>query len=191
MPERVKTRVKNDVGEFLIESILSSVGRSESPVKGESFPALSKEYKKKKVEEGLPGKANMELEGDMLDALTFKETRDGIELGFFGDEAWKADGHLKFSGKENNTPKRRFLPDEGQEFVPSIAREVGKIIADAVADEIEFKKSDFDSVASKADLYDALSDYFPDLSRAEVKTLISRTPGLARFLDDAGLLDLL
>lgn len=189
--EAVKTRIKNDVGDFLVESILSTVGKSKSPVAGEDWPSLSANYKKKKIDDGLPGRANMEYEGDMLDTLEFKKTDDGIELGFFGAEAWKADGHLKFSGKDNNTPKRRFLPGEDQTFIPSIQAEIENIVADAVADSMEFTSADFDDVGSKSELYEALSDYFPDLTRAEVRSAITRTPALARLLDDLDLLEFL
>jgi hypothetical protein len=180
------------VGEFVVESVLKSLANAESPVAGASWPDLSPKYKDKKEGEGLNGEPNMELSGDMLDSLDFRETRDGIEVGIFGREAWKADGHLKFSGAENNTPRRQFLPDETNgEFVPGIQREMEKIIADAIGDEMEFKPSDFEDVSSRAGLYDALDEYFPDFSRADIREIITNTPSLVRFLDDAGLLELL
>lgn len=191
VPESIKAKVKADVGDFLVESIVSSLSRAESPVAGESFPALSKEYKAKKKADGLPPKPNLEFEGDLQDALTYKNTPNGIEIGFFGDQAWKADGHLKFSGKENATPKRRFLPDEGQEFKPGIQREIEKIVADAIASEVEIDSSDFESVATRSDLYEALGEYFPDLSRAAAKGMVLRNPAFVAFLDDNGLLGLL
>lgn len=191
LPDRVANRVKQDLGEFVVESVLKSVHAAESPVVGEDWPELSPKYKKKKEEEGQPGEANMELEGDMLDALTFEGTPDGIEVGFYGDQAWKADGHLKFSGKENHTPKRRFLPAEGEEFDPGIQREMEKIVADALADEVELKSSDFNAVTTRSELYAALEEYFVDLTRREIKDLIARSPSLSAFMDDEGLLKLL
>lgn len=133
----------------------------------------------------------MEFEGDMLDALDFKPTADGIEIGFWGKEAWKADGHLKFSGATNNTPQRRFLPGEGQEFDSSIQSEIEKIITDAIAEEMEFTSETFDAVNTKAELYDALADFFPDFSRADIRASVVRIPSLMRLLDDMDLLDLL
>lgn len=191
IPEAVKTRIKNSVGDFLVESVVSSAVRAKSPVAGEDWPALSPKYKKHKIEEGLPGKANLEFEGDMLDALEYRATEDGIELGFFGDQAWKADGHLKFSGKDNGIPKRRLLPDEGQEFVPAIQRELEKIVADAVAGEMEFDTEDFENIDTEAELYDVLDEYFPGLSRVELRGAVTRTPALARLLEDNNLLGLL
>lgn len=188
--ETAKSKIKNDVGEYLVESILSSASASKSPVAGESFPALSKIYKKRKIAEGHAGKPNLELEGDMLDALTFKETKNGIELGWFGDQAPKADGHNNFSGK-SDLPQRRVLPAEGQEFVSRIQGEVEKIIADAVADGMSFNTDDFEGVESKSDLYEALDEYFPGMSKAEIKGVIARTPDLAHMLDGMDLIGLL
>lgn len=124
--------LKEKIGELLVEKVLSSVGDSTSPVSGQSWPLLSKEYKKKKKEFGSKVTANMELTGDMLDSLTFKPTIDGIEIGFFNKQAWKADGHLKFSGAHNNTPQRRFLPGEGQSFKRDITSIVNDMIQEAI-----------------------------------------------------------
>lgn len=190
LPEAVKNRIKNDAGEFLVERILSAAAHQESPVEGEDWPSLSPLYKKKKLAEGLGGKANLEFEGDLLDALTFKETKDGIELGWFGKQAGKADGHANLSG-ESQIPTRRLIPAEGQEFVPSIQQELERIVADAVTDELDFKSDDFEGVETKTALYETLSDYFPDASRPEIRELITRTPKLASLLEDLDLLDLL
>lgn len=191
LPEKAKARIAKDVGDYLVESVLSSVRNAESPVSGEDWPALSKEYKRQKKAEGLPGEANMELEGDMLDSLTFKKTDKGIDLGFFDKEAWKADGHLKFSGKENNTPQRRFLPAEGEEFTAAIEDEVNQIISDGIANEMEFKKTDFEDVSTKSDLYSVLAEYFADLTRDEIRAAILSAPGLVDTLDEMDLLNLL
>ena len=168
------------------------MGKAESPIdNGKWETQLSRAYKAKKKAEGLPGKANMEFEGDMLDALTYKETADGIKLGWFDKtEAPKADGHNNFSGK-SNLPRRQSLPEEGQEFVSAIQREAEKIISDALADAVEFDAADFDSVNSTSELYDVLADYFPDSTRSAIRAQVARTPKLVRLLDDAGLFELL
>ncbi len=191
LPEATKNRIKNDVGDYLIESIVSVVGKAKSPVSGGDWEKqLSPEYKKKKASEGLPGIANLELEGDLLDALTYESTDEGIEIGWFGDQAAKADGHNNFSGK-SSLPRRQALPDVDQEFIPAIQKEIEKIIADAIADGVEPVESDFDSVTTKEELYDTLSEYFPGLSRAEIRSAISRSPNFAAFLDDNSLMGLL
>lgn len=191
LPDSVKSRVKQDVGEFLVESILSSAHATKSPVEGEgSFDKLSPAYKKKKVAEGHDGKPNLEFSGDMLDALTFEETPNGIELGWFGDQAGKADGHNNLSGK-SSLPQRRLLPDVGQNFTSSIKEGAEKIIADAIADSIEFEREDFDGVETKTELYDVLTEYFPGMGRSEIKAIVARSPELAHLLDDLDLFTLL
>lgn len=191
LTEKVKTRIKRDVGDFLVESIVSTVGGAASPVAGEAWPKLSKGYKKLKLESGLPDKANMEFEGDMLDALTYKTTDDGIDIGFFNRQAWKADGHLKFSGEKNNIPKRRFLPGVGQKFDSDIQSGVEQIITDALNDAVDFTSEDFNQVTTRAELYDVLGEQFPGLSRAEIRATVARTPKLAGLLESEGVLELL
>lgn len=171
--------------------MISSLHNAKSPVAGEAWPALKKDYKKLKTEEGNPPIANMELHGDMLDSLTYKETKDGIELGFFDEQAWKADGHLKFSGKEGTAPQRRFLPGEGEEFISSIQKEVEKIITDAIAEDTDLKKSDFEGTTSSAVLYENLRPYFPDMVKSEIRAAVMRNPSMTAFLDDLGLLEFL
>jgi len=191
LSESAKQRVKENVGDFLVESVLQTLRKAESPVAGESFAPLSPKYKKFKMGEGDSGTPNMELYGDMLDSLTYKETDDGIELGFFDSEAWKADGHNKFSGEENNTPQRRFLPAEGDKFVSNIQNEVNKIIADAIAEDTTLKADDFSAVTSKASLYDVLETYFADYTDREIKMMVLRNPEMMAFLDEEGLAEYL
>lgn len=159
-------------------------------MKGESWPQLSKDYKERKLEEGGSGKPDMELDGDMLDSLTYRVTKDGIELGFFDSEAWKADGHLKFSGLENNTPQRRFLPGEGQEFRSEIQGEIDRIIADNLAEAAPITKADLSDVSTRSELYELLMPYFQNMTRAEIRAAVLRT-SLAELLDDLDLLELL
>ena len=190
LSEASKDRVKQDVGDFLVEQTLLAIRKSDSPVEGESIPALSPKYKKKKLAEGLPGKANLEHEGDLLDALSFEPTADGIEIGWVGDQAPKADGHADFSGK-SNLPRRRIIPGKGQSFDAGIVKDVEKIVADAVAEELDFKAADFADVTTKADLYDVLGEVLDGMSRAEIRSAVTRTPKLANLLDDLGLFSLL
>lgn len=189
LPAAVKARIRRDVGEYLVEQTLKTVSDAKSPVAGEKWPALSKEYKKQKVSEGGQPRADMELSGDMLQDLTWKEDPNGIRLGFLGtSEAPKADGHVKFSGKDNGVPKRRFIPGEGQEYVKSIQADVEQIILDAIAEEAPIKKSDLVDVSSKSDLYSVLRDVFgEDLTAAEIKATVLRAPDIFSLLEEMGL----
>ena len=132
----------------------------------------------------------MELEGDLLDALTYKETQDGIEVGWFGTQAPKADGHNNFSGR-SQIPQRRTIPGDGQDFIPSVEREVVKIIADHLAEANLPNEDDFNSVNTKSDLYEVLEEYFPGMSIPEMRLSVSRTAEWVDFLRDEGLLGFL
>ena len=191
LPDDVKSRVKQDVGDYLVEAILSSAHKATSPIDGEgAFAPLSPVYKAKKLADGLPGKANLEYSGDLLDSLTFNETRNGIEIGWFGSEAGKADGHNNLSG-DSLIPTRRLIPDMGQSFDSSITEGIDKIISDAIADSFDFKRSDFVDVTTKQELYDALDEYFPGLSRTEIRGVVARSPDLADLLDSLDLFGML
>ena len=129
-----KKRVKDEAGEYLVDSILEYVSKGSSPVSGGQYKrSLSKEYKKVKSKISSSGIANMELYGDMLDSLTYKRTRDGVEVGIFDTEqAKKADGH-NHSGVfgTSKLPKREFIPKPGQTFKPKINKELNQIIEEA------------------------------------------------------------
>ncbi len=179
-----------EVGDLLVEKVLSSLDSATSPVTGERFPKLSPEYKKKKLAQGGSGSPDLFLEGDLYGSLTYENQGDGvIDLGFFDDQAAKADGHLKFSGRENNTPKRRFLPADGQKFKSEITQAVDDIIQRA-SDDL-FDASDFDDVNSTKDLYGVLRDQFEGMSRSEIRTAVLMNPQLSQLLDQAGVSEFL
>lgn len=183
-------QVKTEIGQYLVEQVLLSVGEAKSPVSGESWPGLSKTYKAKKVADGSAPIANMELTGDMLNALEARPTEDGVEIGFFDkSQAPKADGHLKFSGLENNTPQRRFLPGEGQNFKKDIDVEVSRMIADVQSENV--KPEDFKGVESSADLYTVLEEIFPDLSKNEIRLAAARNSSLMDILEELDLVEFL
>ena len=190
-PKSVQAKIKRDVGEFIVSEILSSVNGAKSPVAGESWPGLSKGYKKIKVGQGGTSTPDMQLSGSMLDSLKFKATTDGVEVGFFNKEAAKADGHNKLSGRENNTPQRRFLPEEGQDFISSIQKGIEEIVADAVVEAEKMVKADFEGVETKADLMRVLSEKFDGMSRTEITAAVLRSVELTELLDDLNLLELL
>lgn len=191
MPDKLQTRIKNDVGEFLVEQIISSAAQSKSPVAGGEWQkALSPAYKKKKKSEGLPPVANLEEEGDLLDALTSKSTDSGLELGWFGAQAGKADGHNNFSGR-SNLPRRQALPDVGQDFKAEISKGVEAIISENLSSQLRISEDRFDNVATRAELYEVLSVYFPDSSRGDIRRAVTQNAKLAGVLGDLGLLKLL
>ena len=122
---------------MLTDIILENTSKLKSSVKGGKWKkTLSPGYKKIKSKVA-PGVPNMELTGDMLDALMFKPYRDGIEIGVFDtEEAKKADNHNKFTAKSRKTkvPERQFIPRKGQQFKPDILKEL-KTLAMEVAED--------------------------------------------------------
>lgn len=188
---QARAEAKRQVGEYLLEAIQQAAGHQESPVEGEGkFKKLSKDYAERKKDEVGNTLSNQELEGDMLSALAYRETSKGIELGYFGEEAPKADGHNNFSGK-SKLPTRRTIPGEGQTFISEIQSNVRQIIANAAADATEFSRSDFEDVETKKGLYDVLAQVFDGLTRSEIRTAVLGNDPLIRLLDDLDLLDLL
>lgn len=130
--------VKREIGNFLVEQILSDVGESKSPVSGRSFVKLNKKYQEFKKEFSSSAIPNLELHGDMLDSLTFKDIGGGkIEVGIFDKtEAQKADNHNKFSSASEGTkvPKRQFIPKPNESFRPAIRKEIKDIIDQAISE---------------------------------------------------------
>ena len=136
VPVGKKASVKKEVGEYIIDQIFDHLERGKSPVKGEGkFKKLTAPYAK--AEKGGRTTPNLELEGDLKDATQAKNNQSGVTVGIFDDgEIPKADGHNQFSGeakawaKQKKFPKRRFIPDEGQEFVTKIMKGIDEIIAE-------------------------------------------------------------
>jgi hypothetical protein len=122
--------VKREIGDYILEEILNHVASGNSPVKGNGkFKALSSNYKKVKGEISSSLIPNMELNGDMLDSLEYRLFNGGVEIGIWGEEADKADGHNQHSGRSTPLPKRRFIPKPGEDtFKQNILREVDLII---------------------------------------------------------------
>jgi len=166
------------------------VASKTSPVTGEKFQTLSKEYKKTKQANGLNGVADLQFSGDMLDSLDFNVTKTGIEIGVFGVDAPKADGHNNLSG-DSKLPTRQFIPAEGEGFVSSIEREVDRIIADAVSKDSKPDLSTLGLIESKAELYAYITPLFGLASRSEVRLAVLRSDVWTRALSDLGLLGLL
>lgn len=132
IPKDLHKEVKEAVGQFIIDSIIDTVGSGTSPVSGErSFKKLTKKYADK--EKGGDTTPNLYLLGDMLGSLDFKITKDGVKIGVDESQWGKADGHNNFSG-ESQLPKRRFIPDEGQTFKSDIMNGVDDIIEQYRAD---------------------------------------------------------
>lgn len=191
LPAKVKRRIQDEVGEFLVEQTLIHMNEKKSPVQGApNYPALSKMYRKKKLEEVGSSQANLEFDGIMKDELGFERSENGIDLGVFGERAGAADGHNNLSGR-SQLPLRKFLPDEGESYRRNIAREVERIVVDIIAEEATFRKSEFRDISTKSELYAKLKEIFGDMSRAELQTAAFRNEDLVDILAELNLVGLL
>jgi len=123
-----KSEVKTQVGNFIIEEILLRVAEGKSPLKGTpTWKRLGKNFANKF--KGGNRTPDLELEGDLLDALISKNRRgDEIEVGIFkASQTGKADGHNNHSG-DSNLPLRRFIPDEDEQFYQKITKGIEEIV---------------------------------------------------------------
>lgn len=105
-----KKQLLDAVANYVKESVLSSIGDGVSPVTGDHFPKLSKDYASKQKSGNRL--ANLELSGDLLDSLSVKVLKGStLRITVDSDQQGKADGHCKFN-KDNNDriPARPFIP---------------------------------------------------------------------------------
>lgn len=119
-----------EIAEYIKTEALSYIADGRSPVAGGSFKrTLSPDYKDRKESISGVDYANLELHGDMLNALECESTRGTkLKFGIEGAEAPKADGHNNFSG-ESNLPAREFIPNasKGQTFRREIIKGIRQI----------------------------------------------------------------
>lgn len=152
IPSDKQKEAKEAVGLFLVDAIASKVADGQSPVSGErAFKKLSKKYADK--EKGGNTNPNLELEGDMLGALGFKTTGDGVAVGIMeASQREKADGHNQLSGRDTPLPRRRFIPASNQSFKSDIMEGVDAILA-------EFRQEDNrEGISTEIDLGKILSN---------------------------------
>lgn len=126
VPRDQRADLKDEVGQFIVDSILEKLSKGQSPVAGESFQKLDKDYAKNF--KGGNRTPNLELEGDLLASLGFRNTRNGIAVGILdAKERPKADGHNNFSG-DSKIPTRRFIPGSDQSFKSDIESGIQNIV---------------------------------------------------------------
>lgn len=140
IPRAKRSEVLETVSNYVLESVLSDVGGKRSPVTGESFKPLSPAYKVLKKKKGGTPVPNLEMDGDMLNALKVKKGSSEISLYIpSGKQALKADNHNKFSPESKNTPvpARKFIPNasEDETFRPAIIKGIKGILKDAIEED--------------------------------------------------------
>jgi len=126
IPQDMREDAKAEVMDFVREQMLADLGEATSPVTGRAFKQLSKAYKEFKAGESSSVIANMELSGDMLDALEVEDKGGSkIEIGSFDeDQAVKAYNHTT----GDTLPKRPLIPAPADNFRGGIMKEISAIL---------------------------------------------------------------
>jgi hypothetical protein len=157
LSQSTKKRISGELGEFIVDKILEDTSNQRSAVSGQQWKGLSKEYKKEKSKIA-SGRANLELHGDMLDALKAVAKPDGVEVGVYGkQQALKADGHTHAGVFGQSTlPTRKFIPTGSERLRAGIMKEVVQIAKELVSDAP--KKRGYDSSLIKSAITKGVSD---------------------------------
>jgi hypothetical protein len=122
VPDSDKDAALNDIGEFIIDSILEYVSQSKTPVAGGSF---QKKLSSKYAEREGKTNANLDLNGDMLNSLGFEIDGESLKILIKdNDQVPKSYNH----NVGDTLPRRQFIPDDDQTFKSDILRGVGRII---------------------------------------------------------------
>lgn len=122
-----KSNALQEAADLLLESILSDVADSKSPVSGDDFPELNEEYADR--EHSGDKISRLELSGDLLGSLVVKPYKGGILVTVPNKQQGKADGHNNFSGK-SKLPLRQFIPKADESFRKDITDEIQAIAED-------------------------------------------------------------
>ena len=105
----------------MVDKMLDSLGGGNSPVKGESFKRLDKDYARR--EKGGNRTPNLNLDGDLWDAITSEADGNNLIIGVDADEEGKSEGHNQLiKGEKHPLPKRRFIPSDSQKFKSPVNR---------------------------------------------------------------------
>lgn len=125
---KLPSDVLEDIADFVQTKMLETIGGAKSPVNNKPYTGLSKDYRKFKRDFG-PAKPNLELQGDMLDALQARivSSRNSVVLEFeSGTQSKKARNH----DIGDTLPKRQIFPHAGESLRPGIRQGVRSIIND-------------------------------------------------------------
>lgn len=133
VPEERKEELAQEIGEYLVDSILDYVGEAKSPVAGGPYKATLNPKYADSMKAG-DNTANLDLYGDMLNALTFETDPDTgrVIVGIFDpDQAIKAYNH----NIGDTLPQRQFIPGEDDLLRAEIIRGVQRILEEYTSDE--------------------------------------------------------
>lgn len=133
------------IAENILEQMKDIIATGLSPIRSfgrfEAYKAQKRNRGGKKsgypynVQKKFPGKkvrpVNLELSGDMLEALDYRNIREGIEISIYKKaEAEKAKTHQQGT---DLVPQRRFIPStKGEQFITSITVSIKKMFVEAL-----------------------------------------------------------
>ena len=128
-----KKELLNQIGDYVVVTMLDLIADGISPVTGKSFSKLTKPYSNK--EKGGDRTPNMDLNGDMLNALTYEIVDGIVNVGWFdSDQSAKAYGHTTgFKGHpwlDGEVTPRKLIPNTKEKFTPEIMAGIREIIED-------------------------------------------------------------
>ncbi len=132
VPSNLRTDLVNEVGDYLVQSILDYVGEAKSPVAGGRYKSTLSDVYANSQKNG-DKLANLDLNGDMLNALTFKTNASTgkVTVGIFDDDqAIKSYNH----NVGDTLPQRQFIPGEDQLLKAEIIRGVKRILQEYLED---------------------------------------------------------
>lgn len=132
VPKKNQREALEAAASYIQEQILLNTGEGKTSVQGGKWKRkLTPEYAKRKADESSANFANMELSGDMLDALEVRAEGGKITIEVTGDEAAKAEGNLLGSYGRDPDPSqaREFMPHaRGQKLKKDIMAGVAEIL---------------------------------------------------------------
>lgn len=133
VPKSKRDELLDEIGEYLLDSVLDYVGEAKSPVAGGRYKSTLSEAYADSQKMG-DTTANLDLTGGMLNSLQIitDPSSGTVTIGIFDtDETPKAYNHQV----GDTIPQRQFLPNEGENFKAEILRGVGRILSEYIEDE--------------------------------------------------------
>lgn len=130
--------ILDEVGRYVVTEALLDLGEGKSPVAGHgSFKKLNSEYADE--EKGGDRNPNLELNGDLLAAYTWRVEMDSVSVGVFDDgQAIKAYGHnTGMKGHpwlDGKAPVRRLVPDTDESFNKRIQDGIDEIVSSFISE---------------------------------------------------------
>lgn len=136
IPKNKRREALEAAAEILKEAVLDFIGEGKSPVSGfGKFPGYTKKYKDYKSELSSASNVNLELTGEMLDALSVEVSGSNLKVFVDGDSELqgKAEGNnLGTYGNQKPLPgkARRFIPlkEKDEVFKRDILRQIKDVL---------------------------------------------------------------